>query len=74
MSVKWQPNLSKTNLQQLLNQEFALQLEMERWNYFLTEKKMSQDLWKVQEYEDNNWINLPERLVTTLLGHEENKN
>lgn len=34
---------------------------------------MSQDPWKVQEYEDNNWINLPERLVTTLLGHEENK-
>ena len=35
---------------------------------------MSQDPWKVQEYEDNNWINLPERLVTTVLGHEENKN
>ena len=35
---------------------------------------MSQDPWKIQEYEDNNWINLPElRLVTQLLGHEETK-
>lgn len=32
---------------------------------------MSQDPWKVQEYEDNNWINLPERLVTKLLGYRQ---
>ena len=32
---------------------------------------MSQDPWKIQEYEDNNWINLPERLVTQLLGYRQ---
>ena len=32
---------------------------------------MSQDPWKVQEYEDNNLINLPERLVPPLLGYRQ---